>query len=307
MIHCISVKRFNIKVKELYSVATGQEIKPTGGQTDRHVKAWIEKDLEAQIFIGLNVNSNIARKIANCKSVCRESLITNTIQKLHHFRTAWDNVAAADKNLDTLFERLCLEEDRLNETKLLSTSHTNAFISKQSKQFVKAGQQETSTVQCFKCSKNEHVKKHCRNKPSAKCSVYCRENYSHNNCKQRGHFARECRSPKLDRYKTSDKLDNKESKGYKHKALVTVGLSIANINEINLQSGIGVGDVELEAFDGGQWYDAVLENVLYVPNINFNLLSVTQALDKGYVQIANADLSVFKTADNLETVAIGRH
>ncbi|XP_047107272.1 uncharacterized protein LOC124776361 [Schistocerca piceifrons] len=207
--------------------------------------------------------------------------------------TIEDNVAAADKNLDTLFERLRLEEDRLNETELLSTSHTNAFISKQSKQFVKGGQQETSTVQCFKCSKNEHVKKHCRNKPSAKYLVYCRENYSRNNCKQRGHFARECRSPKLDRYKTSDKLDNKESKVLIH-------------DETKLE-GIGVGDVELEAFDGEQWYDAVLKNVLYVPNINFNLRSVAQALDKGYVQTANADLSVFKTADNLETAAIGRH
>lgn len=398
-----------LKSKKLYTVATGQEVRPTGGETEQQVKSWIEKDNEAQIFIGLNVSSNIARKIANCKSASQmlkkletlygkksdltieglqrnffsykydtsKSVIQNCMQiqeyaedlaaegeavkeswimsrilgmlppKLHHFRTAWDNVAASDKNLDTLFERLRLEEDRLNETEQSNVSQ-NALVSKQNKCFVKASQQEKPTVQCFKCGKNGHVKKYCRNKPCAKYLAYCRDNYSCNNCKQKGHFAREC--PNVTCNETNEKSDSKESKGFKRKALVNVGLSIANINEINLQpnrkntwyqdcgatqhmtfrkdwlinyvkldhctkvligdatelEGIGVGDIELEAFDGEQWYDVVLENVLYVPDINFNLFSVTQVLDKGYVQSANADISVFKTADNLETVAIGR-
>ncbi|XP_024872522.1 uncharacterized protein LOC112455059 [Temnothorax curvispinosus] len=50
--------------------------------------------------------------------------------KLHHFRTAWDNVSGEDKNISKLFERLRLEEDRLNEGKQSSESQ-NALISKQ--------------------------------------------------------------------------------------------------------------------------------------------------------------------------------
>jgi len=36
--------------------------------------------------------------------------------KLHHFCTAWDNASATDKNLSNLFERLRMEEDRLNDS-----------------------------------------------------------------------------------------------------------------------------------------------------------------------------------------------
>ena len=42
--------------------------------------------------------------------------------------------------------------------------------------------------------------------------------------------------------------------------------------------GIGIGDVESEAFDGIDCYQVVLKNVLYVPKMIFN--SVTQMLDK---------------------------
>ena len=51
--------------------------------------------------------------------------------KLHHFRTAWDNVNAIDKSLSNLFDRLRLEEDRINESELLNKpTSQNAFISK---------------------------------------------------------------------------------------------------------------------------------------------------------------------------------
>lgn len=50
--------------------------------------------------------------------------------KLHHFRTAWDNVSGTEKTLSNLFDRLRLEEDRLNEGEQSSkTSTQNAYIS----------------------------------------------------------------------------------------------------------------------------------------------------------------------------------
>ena len=42
---------------------------------------------------------------------------------------------------------------------------------------------------------------------------------------------------------------------------------------------IGIGDVELEAFDGKEWYQIVLKNILYVSKMTFNLCSVTQMLE----------------------------
>lgn len=57
-----------LKSKGLYVVATGVEVKPEGLETDDRVRAWNKKDIEAQTLIGLNVSSNIAKKIANCTS-----------------------------------------------------------------------------------------------------------------------------------------------------------------------------------------------------------------------------------------------
>lgn len=166
-----------LKSKDLYSVATGVTVKPEGQDTDAAVQPWIKKDLEAQTLIGLNVSSNIAKKISRSKSShqmleklqtmygkksnvtieglqrlffnfkydenksvvenclliqqyaddltalgeeIKESWIMTRIlrvlsQNLHHFRTAWDNVSATDKNLSNMFERLRLE-DKQNET-----------------------------------------------------------------------------------------------------------------------------------------------------------------------------------------------
>lgn len=57
-----------LKSKGLFLIATGVEVKPAGPDTNEVVKAWIKQDLEAQTFVDLNVSSNIAKKIANCKS-----------------------------------------------------------------------------------------------------------------------------------------------------------------------------------------------------------------------------------------------
>lgn len=66
------------------------------------------------------------------------------------------------------------------------------------------------------------------------------------------------------------------------------------IGDATLIEGIGIGNIELEAFDGKVWNQVVLENVLYTPKIYFNLFSVSRILDKGYVQSADTEKSIFK-------------
>lgn len=400
-----------LKSKDLFLVASGVDVKPEGTEIDQQVKLWVKKDLEAQVFIGLNVSGNIAKKLANCKSSSQmlqkletlygkksdltidglqrrffsykydigKTAVENCMQiqqyaedlaaegekvkeswimskilgmlppKLYHFRTAWDNVSATDKNLDTLFERLRLEEDRLKESEPSSASQ-NALISKQCKQPGNSNQQGKSTVECFKCGKKGHVRKHCKNKPCAKYITYCKNNYSCNKCNQKGHFAKECPNEKSDENERSEKSDKSDSKKSSRRALITIGLSTAKVNDINLKfdrrntwyqdcgatqhmtfrkewltnfvklqertkvmigdatelEGIGVGDVELEAFNGEEWYEIVLKNVLYVPKITFNLFSVSQMLDKDYIQTADASHSIFKTTDEKEIVAMAK-
>lgn len=55
-----------LKVKGLFDVATGVKVKEEGSSSS--TTEWEKKDMEAQALIGLNVESSIARKIANISS-----------------------------------------------------------------------------------------------------------------------------------------------------------------------------------------------------------------------------------------------
>lgn len=57
---------------------------------------------------------------------------------------------------------------------------------------------------------------------------------------------------------------------------------------------VGRGDIELEAFDGQCWSEVILKDVLYVPEMSFNVFSVGLVLDKECTQSANSEISVFK-------------
>lgn len=44
--------------------------------------------------------------------------------------------------------------------------------------------------------------------------------------------------------------------------------------------GVGAGDVELEAFDGTEWCQVVIKNVLHIPKMTFNFFSLSFLLLK---------------------------
>ncbi|XP_077268719.1 uncharacterized protein LOC143900851 [Temnothorax americanus] len=302
--------------------------------------------LQRQFFnFKYDVNKSV---IENCMTIqqCAEDLIAEGEEmkeswiitrilgmlppKLYHFRTAWDNAAAADKNLSKLFERLRLEEDRLNESeKSNETKSQNALVSKQGKRFEKSNSQGNSAIVCFKCGMKGHVKKYCKNKPCAKYLNYCKNNYACNTCNQKSHFAKDCPKGNSSESssKKSDKSEDNDSKEADRRALITIDCAATQhmtpridwlknyvifekptmiiISDSTQLEGIGMGDVEMEAFNGEEWYKIVLQNVLYVPRMTFNLFSVTQLLDKGYLQTATADQSIFTTLDK-KIVAIAK-
>lgn len=392
-----------LKNKDLYEIVTGTKARPAGAESEANVSAWIKKDIEAQTLIGLNVNSKIATKIANCKTAkamidklvslygtktdvtletsrikfftfeydesksavencmeimdlaaevsteddpLKESWIMTRIlsvlpSKLAHFRTSWNNVTGPTKNLDTLIERLRLEDEQLKEMTYAEGSNTsNALMARREKQGRSSNsKQEKSALACYKCGKMGHVIKECKGKPCQKYIDYCKKKYTCNNCKKKGHFAKECPSRK-----EGNNQENGKSirKAFLTTALSTVDFDISKdretswyqdcgasqhmtshrewfvqlveldepipivIGDSTRLDGVAVGNIEMEAFDGQKWYPVVLEDVIYVPNLNFNLFSVSQMLDKGHVQKANGNESTFFDQDGKEIVAIAK-
>lgn len=59
-----------------------------------------------------------------------------------------------------------------------------------------------------------------------------------------------------------------------------------------------IGNVRLQAYDGNKWYSIVLKEVLFVPELTFNLFSLTTALDKGYEEHATLEKSIIMENNN---------
>lgn len=285
------------------------------------------------------VIQELADTLAAEGEILKEGWIMNKIldmlpKRLHHFRTVWDNVSGTDKNINSLFERLRLEDDRQNEGDKNKSTMSTAFVHKQGNQNASSNSQKN---ECFKCGKKGHIKVNCKNKPCEKYIQYCKNKYGCKICHVKGHFAKECPN------KNSSQSDKNNPGEDKRRAFITVSLSavgsklnedvwiqdcgatqhmtshsnwMTNYTLLNEEvqvilgdgsviPGIGTGNVNLEAFDGKIWQKIVLNGVLHTPNIPFNLFSVTKILDKGYEHVENSEKSLFKLKNSNDIVAVG--
>lgn len=205
-----------------------------------------------------------------------------------------------------------------DETGELEVSSNNALLVKKSRKQPGKPQNKTEKGQliCYKCGLKGHFKKDCTNKPCAKYLAYCKKRYTCNACGQKGHFAKECNQRRDDSsesqssrkppiawvtasLKTSDldkQLNNPEEKmsawyqdsgatqhmtsrreWFNEYTELSNPVSVL-LGDSTVIDGVAVGTVELEAFDGKVWYSVVLEDVLHVPELKFNLFSVSHML-----------------------------
>lgn len=67
---------------------------------------------------------------------------------------------------------------------------------------------------------------------------------------------------------------------------------------------MGIGDIRVLSMVGGDCHESIIRNVLFVPDLCTNLLSLTKILDLGYTVFSNErEMQIF---DGPGTIAIGK-
>lgn len=269
-------------------------------------------------------------------------ILNSLPEKFNHFHSAWDSLAEVDKTLSKLFERLQQEDQRMKSRESQTVGNAlitkgkgksgkknkhekGQFLSEKSNSSQQ--NQQSGRMKCFKCGKEGHKKSDCHGKPCQEYIEYCKKNYKCNNCQEVGHFAKEC--PKNERKggksfvsvslssSALESISRDKESWYKDSGAthhMTGNLSwMINIKPLNetvlIKIGdateleaVSTGDIYLSAYDGKRWYPIILRQVLFVPNLSFNLFSLTTVLDKGYTQQADAKIS--KILENGKPVLI---
>ncbi|XP_043470934.1 uncharacterized protein LOC122504102 [Leptopilina heterotoma] len=232
-------------------------------------------------------------------------------ESLKHFVSAWESTPSDNQTLSDLMSRLMIEEER-NKTAEQVTALS--MRSKDGKGQIK--------VKCFSCNKEGHMKRNCpqlKSKQSGKVCSYCKkEGHFLRECwfKKR----REDNSGKTGDGSSSNVpqafegmssvimcADLKALIGQSHDlenrwwldsgATEHMSFNQENFVELNvinhkrhvkvgngtLLEVKGIGKVKLEAWNGKEWRETELGNVLFVPDLDVNLFSLSAVLDKGFV------------------------
>lgn len=70
---------------------------------------------------------------------------------------------------------------------------------------------------------------------------------------------------------------------------------------------LGRGDINVLAYNGNRWVEKHLSQVLFVPNLRYNLFSAGSALDKGLLQISTAKGCRFEKDGTTVAVGVRKH
>ncbi|KAF2891014.1 hypothetical protein ILUMI_15159, partial [Ignelater luminosus] len=244
-----------------------------------------------------------------------------------YFISAWESMPENKRTLDILTARLMSESERINQGKenlnFNSSNANNALIGKT----------------CYVCGKKGHISRFCKDKKPThnknnksqvdKTHIYC------DYCKKPGHIFKFCWYKK---YKKNDKINKNaafvgldlsemnsvlvdfnddetwiaDSGASEHMSNQKewfenyyqfdkpTEIKIGNGSVINAQ---GKGKISLIAFDGQDCIPTELNDVLYVPDIKFNLFSIGAAFDKGYTMMT--DNKTCKIIKGNDVYAIG--
>ncbi|XP_044010204.1 uncharacterized protein LOC122853856 [Aphidius gifuensis] len=203
---------------------------------------------------------------------------------LDHFHTSWESTEPSSRTIENLTSRLLMEEERKCIREEKETSE--ALVAKKFNK--KGGTKKDKT--CTYCKKTGHLWKSC----------YKRKNDEADKAKQpkgevadstheEGTFIHELLMASSLPKGLSDKWLFDSGASYhmsgrkewftnmvkKEKSLIRVG--DGKVLETNLY-----GTINISVFNGESWVKMSLNNVLFIPELKYNLFSMSSAADKGY-------------------------
>lgn len=261
--------------------------------------------LEQQKFYNLNfTNQSVSEFLSQVEEVrCRiktmgeeisdKMVITKILMSLpdiyKHFVSAWESVSVEKQTIDELKSRLLIEEQRVKATEVV-----NALAATSSR-----GKFDKSKVKCHCCHKVGHFANECRYKnktTTIKCS-YCKKQGHHiNNCwftkkrengNDKSKFNAFIGSTSTNIEQTDWCMDTGASEHMCWDEHLFTALKRCESGTVKIGDGSslevkGIGTVQVQSWNGQEFIDTTLSDVLYVPKLKYNLFSVCHVLDKGY-------------------------
>lgn len=263
-----------------------------------------EKGIDMSVFLSkIQQMQNSLKQMG--EEVSDKFVITKVLMSLpdeyKHFVSAWESAPDDKQTIDNLVARLLIEEERLKgKSEESQQTSSSAFVVKNKRQ-----------IKCYKCGQVGHYQSECRDTKNSS-----EENVNNNKCfycGKLGHYKAQCKFRKQKAYKTENKtksnafvVSRSSHELQKSKWLVDSGASehmcrdrtlfksftsnsersviVGNGAKISV---LGCGQVAAQVSNGTEWIDTVIDEVLYVPELENNLFAVNRATDKGYVMMTN--------------------
>lgn len=243
---------------------------------------------------------------------------------LSHFISAWESTPNEKQTLSELMSRLLIEEER-NIKKNGTGSALASRVGTGSKQF----RQQHRVVTCFKCNKTGHIKRNCTStnmstNETKKVCLYCKKmghlikdcwfrkrkeeeeknkNSAANNTTTQALVGASsilnCSDMSALIGKSSSENDWwLDSGATEHMCYIKEKFKEFNTLDVHRQVKVGNGSildvqgirkVEVQAWSGNKWIKTDICDVLFVPDLDVNLFSLSTVLDKGLIMQANKD------------------
>lgn len=263
---------------------------------------------ESDMATHISKLENLVYRLNSVKQEIDETMLITKIlttlpSKYKHFISAWDSTVAAEKNLTNLTARLLAEESRVNSSDLkeeqvafksiVQNSTKNYSASSTSKNY-------KTNVVCFKCNRPGHIARMCEKNKMIRKVMKC------NICKKTNHLEKDCffrRNDNENNRKVSFLIDNNnktnqwivDSGSSSH--MVNSVTQLKDMRDVNSEIGTAKKSISMKAEGIGvvEAKDCTLKEVVYVPELSKNLLSVNAITrNNGEVRFKNNKVEIFK-------------